>query len=330
MHWTPQKNHPQLVLIQVFCIFVISFFTGELLAQNYPSRPVKIIVPFTAGGGVDVIARITSLRVQELLGQPLIIENRPGAGGSLGLSYVAKSQPDGYTLVVVANSLTINQAINPNTPYDAVRDFAPITILAWGTVILGGIPTGPFGSIAELITYAKQNPGKVTYASAGIGTPNHFAVEIFAAAAGVKLTHIPYKGNSQALSDVLNGQVSFFSTSLPTIQSLWKAGKLKVYAVATAKRSTLLPDVPGMAELGLPDVDFQGFIGLLAPAGTPATVINQMNTAFNSVLHDREIQAKLSSNFQPAGTSAEEFSNVIKRDMIVLTKIAKSAGIKEE
>jgi len=303
---------------------------GDLLAQNYPSRPVKIVVPFTAGGGVDVIARITSLRVQELLGQPLIVDNRPGAGGSLGLSYVAKSPPDGYTLVAVANSLTINQAINPNTPYDAVRDFSPITILAWGTVILGGIPNGPFGSISELIAYAKQNPGKVTYASAGIGTPNHFAVEIFAAAAGIKLTHIPYKGNSQALSDVLNGQVSFFSTSLPTIQSLWKAGKLKVYAVATAKRSPLLPEVPGMAELGLPDVDFQGFIGLLAPAGTPSSVINQLNNAFNSVLHDREIQAKLSSNFQPAGTSAEEFSNVIKRDMVVLTKIAKSAGIKEE
>ena len=309
-----------------------ALFNGSIpaSAQSYPSQPVRIVVPFTAGGGVDVLARITGQRVQQVVGQPFIIENRPGAGGSLGLSYVAKSPPDGYTLVLIANSLTINPAINPAVPYDAAKDFAPISILAWGTVVLGGIPAAPFGSIPELIAYAKQNPGKVTYASAGIGTPNHFAVEIFASVAGIKLTHIPYKGNSQAVTDVLNGQVNFFSTSIPTIQSLWKAGKLKLYGVATAKRSTILPDVPGMAEFGLADADFQGFIGLLAPAGTPAGVVGRLNSTFNAVLREPEIQTKLAGNFQPAGTTPEEFAAVIKRDLNVLTKIAKAAGIKEE
>lgn len=321
------KFHLSLAMV---CAAVLFNGSGPAMAQSYPSQPVRIVVPFTAGGGVDVLARITGQRVQQVLGQPFIIENRPGAGGSLGLSYVAKSPPDGYTLVLIANSLTINPAINPAVPYDAAKDFAPISILAWGTVVLGGIPAAPFGSIPELIAYAKQNPGKVTYASAGIGTPNHFAVEIFASVAGIKLTHIPYKGNSQAVTDVLNGQVNFFSTSIPTIQSLWKAGKLKLYGVATAKRSTILPDVPGMGEFGLADADFQGFIGLLAPAGTPASVVGRLNSSFNAVLREPEIQTKLAGNFQPAGTTPEEFAAVIKRDLNVLTKIAKAAGIKEE
>ena len=296
----------------------------------YPSKPIKLIVPYAVGQGTDIAARYVGDELSKVLNQAIVIDNRPGAGGSLGLSYVAKSPPDGYTLVLIANSLTINPAINPAVPYDAAKDFAPISILAWGTVVLGGIPAAPFGSIPELIAYAKQNPGKVTYASAGIGTPNHFAVEIFASVAGIKLTHIPYKGNSQAVTDVLNGQVNFFSTSIPTIQSLWKAGKLKLYGVATAKRSTILPDVPGMAEFGLADADFQGFIGLLAPAGTPAGVVGRLNSTFNAVLREPEIQTKLAGNFQPAGTTPEEFAAVIKRDLNVLTKIAKAAGIKEE
>ena len=299
-------------------------------AQAYPSRPVRIVVGFPPGGVGDILARLMGQWLSKRLGQPFIVENRPGAGGSFGLSYVAKSAPDGYTLVLIANSLTINQAINPNVPYDATKDFATISILAWGTVVLGGIPSAPFGSIPELVAYAKQNPGRVTYSSAGIGTPNHFAIEIFASVAGIKLTHVPYKGNSQAVTDVLNGQVSFFSTSVPTVFSLWKAGKVTLYGVATAKRSPILPDVPGMAEFGLADADFQGYIGLLAPAGTPAGVIARLNAAFNGVLREPETQAKLSGNFQRAGTTPEEFAEVIRRDLTVLPKIAKAAGIKYE
>ncbi len=314
----------------VLCAAALSGGTLPVSAQNYPSQPVRIVVPFTAGGGVDALARILGARVQQTLGQPFIVDNRPGAGGNLGLSYVAKSVPDGYTLVMIASSLTINPAISANVPYDAAKDFAPISILAWGTVVFGSIPSAPFGSISELVAYAKQNPGKVTYASAGIGTPNHFAAEIFASVAGIKLTHIPYKGNSQAVVDVMSGQVNFFSTSVPTVMSLWKAGKIKLYGVATAKRSPILPDVPGMAEFGLADADFQGYIGLLAPARTPTSVISRLNSAFNGALQEPEIKTKLAGSFQPAGTTPDEFEAVIQRDLSVLPKIAKAAGIKDE
>ena len=280
-------------------------------AEQFPTRPIRVIVPYAPGGNVDISARIIAPPLGEALGQTIVVDNRPGAGGNLGASLVAKATPDGYTLLVGSSGpLSVNPVIFKSLPYDTLKDFAPIsTVQAVPLVVLAG-PKSNINSIADIIAAAKARPGKLTMASAGAGTTNHFAIELFAHMANVKLLHVPYKGSGPALSELLGGQVETMIDQLAASIGYVRDGRLKVLAVTTPQRAAALPNVPTLDELGYKGYQASTLLGLLAPAGTPKPVVAKLNTGVRKIMDNNTVAERFRGlGANPGASSPEEFSS---------------------
>ncbi len=305
-----------------------AFGSAPVYAQtaDYPNKVIKIIVPFTAGSATDIMARIVGERLTASMGQPVVIENRPGAGGTLGATQVAKSEPDGYTLLVVSTGHVVNPALYGNLPYDTVADFAGVTPLAALPNMLVVAANSPFKTMAELIAAAKAKPGQLNYASAGVGSATHVNAEKFRAATGTQITHIPFKGTPETIVEVSAGRVDFmFTPVLSSIPSI-RENRMRALAVSTAKRSSALPDVPTVAEAGLPGFVFDFWIGLLAPAKTPRPIVNKLNAEVRKVLAQPEVLERLSKlGAEPMPMTPERFDAYIKEEFNTLGTIMKAA-----
>jgi len=295
-------------------------------AQTYPSRPVRIVEGYGAGGAPDIIARLTGKWLSERLGQPFVIENKPGASGRIATEVVAKSTPDGYTLLLVLNNNTVDAAIKDKLPYDFVRDIAPVAGIYRQPLVMEVHPSVPANTVAEFIALAKQRPGKINMASAGVGTGTHIAGEMFQIAAGVSLFHVPYRG-VQALAGVVAGQADVYFGVVASSQPQIKAGKLRALAVTTASRSAVLPDVPAMAEF-LPGYEFSAWYALGAPKGTPAAAIDRLNKEVNAALADPLFANQLAElGGIPLGGQPADLGRLIAHDTEKIAKVIKTAGI---
>ncbi len=299
-------------------------------ASAFPSRPVRLIVPFAPGGNVDISARIIAPHLGEVLGQPVIVDNRPGAGGGLGTGLAAKSTPDGHTLLVGSSgTLSVNPVIFRNLPYDSLKDFAPIsTVQAVPLVVLAG-PKSGLQSVADLVAAAKARPGTVTTASAGTGTTNHFAIELFAQMAGIQLVHVPYKGSGPALTELLGGQVETMIDQLAASIGHIRDGRLRVLAVTTPQRSAVLPQVPTLDELGYKGYQAATLLGLLAPAATPSPVVGALNAALRKVMDQPAVAERFRGlGASPGASSSAEFAARIRTELEQWQTLAKQAQLK--
>jgi len=301
-------------------------------AQNYPTRPITLVVPFPPGGSTTIVARIVTDRMADAIGQQFVVDNRGGAGGTLGTRQVAKGAPDGYTIALgYTGTLAIGPSLFPNVGYDVRTDFAPIGRIGVAPSAVVVHPSFPVHSVAELIAYAKANPGKVDYASAGIGTVGHVAGEYFAIATGIKLTHIPYKGTGPAITDLLGGHIPLSFSPIPAVHESAKSGLLRMLAVTSARRSTLLADMPTVAESGVPGFDAVLRYGLVAPAGTPRPIIERLNTALRVTLDSEEVRKRLAiEGAEPLPSTPEEYAVDIDHEETQWSKVIKASGAKAE
>jgi len=301
------------------------------LAQDYPNRPIRFIVPYPPGGGTDVVARIMSESLAADLGQPIIIDNRGGAAGNVGTDIAAKAPADGYNILFTLSSHTINPKLYDKLPFDVERDFVPISLAALIPQILVVHPSVPANNVQELIALAKANPGKLNYASVGTGSPGHIAGELFKIKTGVDIVHIPYKGGGPAVVDTIGGQVQLLFVSMPAAWQHVKAGKLKAIAVASAKRSVAAPDLPTIAESGVPDYAVESWYGALAPAKTPPAAVARLNAAFAKVLGNPQIKEKLLAQGAEAAPSTQaEMDRVIKEELEKWDLVIKTAKIRPD
>ena len=297
---------------------------------DYPNKPIKVVVTFPPGGSSDAIIRILSTRLNDKLGHPLVLENRPGAGGNIGLSAVAKAAPDGYMLGVgAAGGLTANSSLYPQMPFDVAKDFAPITMLASIPFVLVGHPSVPADNMQQLIALAKSQPGKVSIGHGGNGTAMHLSTALFTQMADIKLIEVPYRGSGPAAMDTLSGQIQLSVTDLAAALPHIKAGKLKAFAVTSPKRLSNLPDVPTLSESGLTGYDSTGWFGLVAPTGTPPQIIQRLHAEFTAALNDESIKSQMRQNgMEPIATSIEGFDSYIKSETQKWAKVIKQANIK--
>lgn len=305
----------------------------QALAQagSYPDKPVRFVVPYPPGGGTDVIARIVQAKFQAALGQQIVIENKGGAGGSLGTELVAKSAPDGYTVLFTLSSHTINPAIFPKLSYDTQRDFEPVGLVASLPQILVASPQFPANTVAEMTALAKAKPGTMAFASVGNGSPGHLAGELQALRSGVKLTHIPYRGGGPAVTDVMGGQVPTLWVSIPAAAQFVKTGKLKALAVSTLKRSAAFPDVPTMQEAGIADFEVDSWYAMFVPAKTPRAVIERLNKALNAVVADPEVRERLlAQGAEGVGGTPDRLGQTVATELPKWAKLAKDANIKAD
>jgi tripartite-type tricarboxylate transporter receptor subunit TctC len=301
---------------------------AQAAEQAYPSRPIRIIVPQSAGASTDLVARLMAQKMAEGFGHPVIVDNRPGAGSILGTDLVAKATPDGYTLLVVASSITLNPSMHKKLPFDPVRDLAPITQLSAFPNMLTVHPSVPVTTVKELIALAKAKPGQINYGSSGSGTGTHLSAELFKYMTGVDMVHIPYKGGGPAVTALLAGQVQLNFATIPSVLPHVRNGRLRAIAVTTAKRSPAAPEVPTIAESGVPGYDHGPWNGMLAPAKTPATIIAKLNQEAARVLQTPEMKAVLAKDgSEPVGNKPEEFGAIIKNETAKWAKVIKAAGI---
>ena len=304
--------------------------TSFAQTTDYPSKPIKVVVTFPPGGSSDAIIRILSTRLNDKLGHPLVLENRPGAGGNIGLSAVAKAAPDGYMLGVgAAGGLTANSSLYPQMPFDVAKDFAPITMLASIPFVLVGHPSVPADNMQQLIALAKSQPGKVSIGHGGNGTAMHLSTALFTQMADIKLIEVPYRGSGPAAMDTLSGQIQLSVTDLAAALPHIKAGKLKAFAVTSPKRLSNLTDVPTLSESGLTGYDSTGWFGLVAPTGTPPQIIQRLHAEFTAALNDESIKSQMRQNgMEPIATSIEGFDSYIKSETQKWAKVIKQANIK--
>ena len=310
---------------------IVMLIGGVAVAQTYPSKPIRWVVPSTPGDGSDVTGRLLAERLSRDLGQPVVIDNKPGAGGVLGSDAVAKAAPDGYTMIVGnAGSHGINGGIYPRLPYDIVRDFVPVGLICTTPNVMVASPGLKVNSVADFVGYAKANPGKVNYASGGVGSSAHLSAELFKSLTGVEMAHIPYKGSAPAVAAVLAGESQVMIGNLPPWSAQIKAGKVQALAVTTAKRHHSLPDVPALSEL-LPGFETLAWFGVLAPAGTPRAVVERINSAINLALEQPEIKARLATlSCDPAPTTPEAFAARVSADVARWKKLAADKNIRAE
>jgi tripartite-type tricarboxylate transporter receptor subunit TctC len=299
-------------------------------AQAYPDKPIRVIVPVPAGGTPDVVARMVAPGLSTLLGQQLVIDNRGGAGGLIGAELAAKAVPDGYTVFFSSpGSLTILPHLQKQVAYDTLRDFAPISLVSIGPFLLITHPSVPARTVKELIALARAEPGKLNYASAGNGAANHLAMELFKSMAGVNITHVPYKGAPQAVTDLIGGSVNLMFNSIPPVLQHIKTGRLRLLGVASAKRSPQLPDVPTISEAGVPGYEAITWFGLLAPAKTPKAIIVRLNDVMVKVVHAPDLKSQLEiQGYDPVGSSPEEFAAFIRAESEKYAKVVKFSGAK--
>ncbi|MEO8281461.1 MAG: tripartite tricarboxylate transporter substrate binding protein [Ideonella sp.] len=309
-----------------------AFAAAPILAQaqsSYPDKPVRFIVPYPPGGGTDVIARIVQGKFQEVLGQPILIENRGGAGGSLGTEVAAKSAHDGYSVLFTLSSHTINPVIFPKLSFDTQKDFEPVGMVASLPQILVVLPNFPAKNVGELIALAKSKPDQLQFASVGAGSPSHLAGELLNLRAGVKITHVPYKGGGPAINDVLGGHVPMLWVSIPAAAGFVKAGKLRALGVSTVKRSAAFPDVPTIQEQGIADFEVDSWYAMFVPAKTPKAVIERLNKALNVVVADPDVREKLlGQGSEAVGGTPESLGKVVQVEMIKWARLVKDANIK--
>ncbi len=312
------------------CVAAIAFAFGALAsAQDYPTRPIRLIVPFAPGGGTDILARVLAPKLSEGLGQQIVIDNRPGASSIIGTDIVAKATPDGYTLLAVDTSFTVNPSLQPKLPYDSLKDLAPVVHLASAPVILVVHPSVPAKTVKELVALAKSKPGALSYASGGNGASTHLAGELFKMVAGVDIVHVPYKGTGPAIADVVAGQVQMNFAGISSARQLVEAGRLRAIAVTGDKRNPAMPDVPTFAEAGLPGVDAGTNWGMFAPAGTPPAIIAKLNAQVNRALHLPDVKARVTElGYDIGGGTPEDWARLERSEMDKWAKVVKQAGIK--
>ena len=316
-----------LKLKTLICGFLV-FLSASAFSAEYPSKPIHLIVPFPPGGPADILARIIGPRLSQSLGQPIIIENRPGAGGNIASEYVAKAKPDGYNLVLgFVGTHAINSSLYANMPYDNVKDFAPVTPIASVSIMLVVHPSIPASSIGQLIEQAKLNPGKLTYGSPGNGTPQHLAGELFETMANVDMVHVPYKGAVPALTDLLGGHLSMIFSSLPPALPHVNNGKLRGIAVTSLARTPIAPSIPTISESGLKGFEVVNWYGVLAPARTPKNIISRLNTEIVKIMNMPEVVKMLSEQGAVSMTSTpEQFGSFIKDETSKWAKLVKFSG----
>ena len=325
-------NPSRLVSAAVFVSLALALVAGAAMAQRYPAKPIRLIVPFPPGGGTDIAARTIANKLSESVKWTFVVENKPGAGGNLGVEQAVKSPADGYTLLIGQTSnLAINPTLYVKLPYDSLKDLSPVALIVSAPVVFVVAANSRYASLGDLLAAAKRDPGGITFASPGNGTVSHLAGELLQRAAGVKLTHVPYKGASQALTDTLGGQVQSFMSSVPSALSQIKGGRLRAIAVTSAKRSPELPDAPTIAESGYGGFEANTWYGLLAPAGTPAPVIAKLNAEVNRALRTPEVRERLASEGgEPLGGSPEQFASFLKAEHAKWGRIVRESGARAE
>jgi tripartite-type tricarboxylate transporter receptor subunit TctC len=318
-------------LVGALALCLCAVFANAAAAEDYPTRPIRMVIAFPAGGPTDFVGRLLADKLKDLLGQSVIVDNRAGANGAIGADYVAKSDPDGYTLFfTTVGAVAITPAMRSNLSYDTLRDFAPIMRVVQNTTILVVKPDMPVASAKDLAELAKAKPETLSIASTGVGSMPHLALELFQASAGVKFLHVPYRGAAPALTDLLGGQVQGMFADAPVLMSQIQAGTIKPIGAASTKRSAVLPNVPTLAEQGFPDTDAGNWYGLLAPAHTPPAVIAKLNAAVTTALNDPEVKQKLlQSGAEPAPSTPEEFAQFLRSEIERWGRIVREKGIKE-
>ena len=312
-------------------IAVMVFATTPALAQSFPDKAIRLIVPFAVGGGTDILAREIAPGLGNALGQTMVVENRGGAGGNIGSDLVAKAPADGYTLLFGSNTLSINAALYANLPFDPVRSFAPVGTVATAPLVLVTNPGLPVSNVRELIALAKSKPGTLNWSAPGSGTPHHLASELFNKMADVKITHIQYKGGGPAITDLLGGHTQVAILTYASVRSYITSGKLRVLGVTTSQRSALLPDVPTIAEAGVPGYAVDLWYGIFAPDGTPAPVLGSLNAALNKGLTNTEMQQRfMAQGYELRPGPADELRALLAADLAQSARVVKEANIKAE
>ena len=319
------------ILASIAVAMATAFAGVTASAQDYPARPVKIIVPFAAGGPADVYARFIAQRLQDAMGQPFVVEDRPGAGSVTGTDAVAKSAPDGYTLLLMSNAQTVNESLIPNKPYALLRDLVPVAPINYSDLVLVVHPSVAANSLADLIRLAKASPGKLNYASSGPGTPYHMAGELFKAMAGVDIVHVPYKGSSGARTDVLGGQVEMMFDAVTTMSEYAKAGKVRPLATTGKSRSTVLPNVPTLNEAGVAGYEAVIWLGVMAPKATPPVIVNRLNAEIRKIVSRPDVRDEWAKQGAVGMLmSPEEFSRYVADDIVKWERIVKISGAKPD
>ncbi len=315
------------IRIASIVLLAAALLAASGLVHAFPDRPVRLVVGFSPGGS-DISARIVAKKLSELWGQPVVVDNRPGAGGNIGATHVANSAPDGYTILLLVNSYAINTTVYRNLTWDLLKDFVPIGRYAASPMVVVVNDQMPAKNLAEFITYAKAHSGKLNYGSAGTGTAPHLAVEVFAARTGLEMTHVPYKGSGPSVTALAANEVQLAFGAMSAFDGLVKAGRLRPLAVTTAKRFSQLPDVPTVMESGVPDFDLDIWYGLLAPAGTPPAIVKQLSDDLGRVMDDPDIQAQIRERgLEPAYLDSKETAKVLKRDVKFWAEIAQRLNL---
>jgi tripartite-type tricarboxylate transporter receptor subunit TctC len=322
----------RLVFAAVAAGLALAGAIAPTLAQEYPNRPITLVVPYAAGGGNDVMARIVAEKMSRTLGQQVVVENRPGAGGSVATRQVARAAPDGYTLVIGGTgTLAVNPTLYANVGYDPRKDFSPVGLIGTSALIVLVNPSLAAHSVKELIALAKQDPGKLTYASAGVGSGIHLGTVLFESMAGIKLTHVPYRGTGPALTDLVGGHVAIYFSSLPSAVGITRDRKVRALAVTGAKRSEVFPDVPTVAEAALPGYEAVLHYGIVAPAGTPRPIVDKLNAALREALAAPDTRERMGKDgTEPMPSTPEEYAADIDREEAKWSAVVKASGAKAE
>ena len=314
-----------------FLVAALVLISPAVRAQTYPSRQITLIIPFAVGGSNDMVGRAIGKKLTEAWGQPVIVENRPGAGGMIGTGAVAAAPPDGYTLLLVSSTFTINPAIRKSMPFDTIKDFTPVAFIARSPLLVTASNKLPVKSAKELLALARSKPGQITYASSGPGSINQISTELIALSAGAQLMHVPYKGGAPALNDLLGGHVDIYVSSLPQVLPLAQNGQAKALAVTSARRTALLPDVPTLEEAGIAGFDLWSWWGVVGPAGMPANVVNALNSEIGKMLNSPELSTFLSNEGAEAETmTPQQFGDLMRSETERWIKVAHEANISIE
>jgi tripartite-type tricarboxylate transporter receptor subunit TctC len=321
-------------MLRVWCavLVCVGVFAGQARAQaDYPSRPVRIIVPSPPGGGTDIVARVLAQHLARAFGQSVFVENRAGAGNMIGIEAAARSVPDGYTLLFVASTLALNSVLYKKVSYDPIRDFAPVTLAATAPNVLIVNRAVPAQSLAEFVALARQKPGQLNYGSPGVGTSPHMGMELLKSMAGIDLQHVPYKGTAPAVTDVIGGQITGMFSNALTAKPHIESGRVRALAVSGPKRLGVLPDIPTVAEAGVPNYAAMQWYGLVVPAGTPSAIIARLHLEATKALHTDEMKEKLAADgAEPVGSTPAEFGRLIKEELEKWTKVARAANIEPQ
>jgi len=317
--------------VLIACAAAFGIQPQGLLAQAYPAKPIRVIVPYSPGGPADIYARFLGPRLQEALGQPFVVENRPGAGSIIGSDIVAKSAPDGYTLLVMSNTHTVNESLIPKKPFALMRDFVPVVPINYSDLLLVVHPSLPIKSVKELVQLAKAKPRGLNYASSGTGTPYHMAGELFKALAGVDIVHVPHKGSGEARTSVMSGQVEMMIDAITTMGPISKAGKVRALGTSGLKRSSVLPDIPTISEAGVKGYETTIWIGIVAPAGTPRAVIDRLNAEITKITSRPDVKKTWNEQgAEPMTMTPAEFEKYLNGDIAKWAKIVKISGARAD